>query len=169
MKRRHTQRSFSIGQERPFSQLVCHFMLPTTPSSFLQRATGRAAHVAACLCLLLFVSWGLLTPDPLAVVKRSPFSILTTVSDLLMHFCVFGGFSIACCSLTARATDPRVQKGVLFLLMVYSTATELMQIYVPRRTCDPLDAIANIVGIVIGAAIVNWFVSRRPRSATAMG
>ena len=144
-------------------------MLPKTSRPFLHSATSRATHIVVCLALLMFVSWGLLTPDPMAVVRRSPLSILTTVSDLLMHGCVFGVFSIACCSLTARSNDPRVQKAILFLLMVYSTVTELLQVYIPRRTCDPLDAIANIAGIVVGAAIVNWFVSRRPSTAPAMG
>jgi VanZ family protein len=144
-------------------------MASNIPSPLVHRVTGRVAHCVICFGLLLFVSWGLLTPDPLAVVKRSPLSILTTVSDLLMHCCVFGVFSVACCSLTARSSDPRVQKAILFLLMVYSTVTELLQVYVPRRTCDPLDAIANIAGIVAGAVLVNWFTSRRPRTATALG
>lgn len=129
----------------------------------------RQLHVAGCLGLLLFVSWGLLTSDPLAVVKRSPFSVLTTVSDLLMHCGVYSVFSLACCTAVSRAREPWVLKAVLALLVFHGLATEVLQTWVPCRTCDPLDALANMTGIASGAVLATRVFSLRVGKSTVAG
>ncbi|MEQ9410044.1 MAG: VanZ family protein [Fuerstiella sp.] len=127
----------------------------------------KSTHLAACFGALAFVTWGLLTPDPLAVVRRSPLSILTTISDLLMHFGAYGMFSLVCCSLTLSSQDSWVQKSVVALLVVHGLGTELLQTWIPCRTCDPLDAMANMTGITAGAVGAVWLLQRRPEQTTA--
>ena len=127
--------------------------------------TGRFIQAAILCGLVLFVSWGLLTPDPLAVVRRSPFSILTTISDLLMHCGVYFILSAAALALTRNSSELRVHLVVWLLLITHALGTEYLQQFVPRRTCDPLDALANLTGIACGALALRWLCKPFPEKA----
>lgn len=122
-----------------------------------------------CTSLLVLISWGLLTPDPLAVVKRSPFSVLTTISDLVMHFGVYFVFSLTCGLLFVNTPGSRPRTIVVSLLVVHAISMELLQIYIPCRTCDALDGLANLAGIFSGMAAVDWLAVIRLRRSEAAG
>lgn len=124
-------------------------------------------HLAASICLLAFVSWGLLSTAPFAAVKRSPLSFVTTISDLIMHCGAYSTLAVVCLSLSMASREPRVARVVLISLVVHGLGTEVLQNWIPRRTCDPLDALANMAGIAVGALFVSWFFSPRfARSAS---
>ncbi len=121
----------------------------------------RYPHLAACVCLLAFVSWGLLSTAPFAAVKRSPLSFMTTVSDLIMHCGAYSTLAVVCLSLSMASREPKVARTVLTLLVIHGLGTEVLQNWIPRRTCDPLDALANMAGIAVGALLVSWFFAPR--------
>ena len=114
----------------------------------------RKLHIAVSFGLLCFVTWGLLTPDPLASVRNTRLGFLQTVNDVLIHLGVYTVFSTACLSLLRRRTDMWVRNTVFGLLLLHGIGTELLQTMLPRRTGDPLDVLANMVGIATGALIV---------------
>lgn len=123
----------------------------------------RHVHIAACFGLMYFITWGLLTSDPLSAVRNTRLSFLQTINDVLIHGAVYTVFSGACLSLLRRRTDVWVRVVVISLLVVHGVGTELLQTMVPNRTGDPLDASANIAGIALGAVFAAWL-SKRPIS-----
>ena len=131
------------------------------PSKSVYTPTRRL-HIAVCFGLLCFVSWGLLASNPLGALKHSPLAFVRTISDILMHCAVYSVFSLACFSFALRSHDSRVRTVVLAGLMVHGISTELIQTFIPTRTCDPLDAMANMVGIAIGVAVTGFLFSKRP-------
>ncbi len=111
------------------------------------------AHVLLCLCQMAFVTWGLLTPDPLAVVRDTSLNWVSSVSDMLKHAFVFAVFSmtvLSLCLVTSREIPPFAVLAVL----AYSFLIEGLQAFVPGRSCDPRDALANVVGVVLGLTAV---------------
>ncbi|MGB7324676.1 MAG: VanZ family protein [Rubripirellula sp.] len=120
----------------------------------------RKIHVTLCFALMGFVTWGLLTTDPLAAVRNTRFGFIQTINDILIHCTVYTVFSASCMSLLRRRTDAWVRHVVLGLLIVHGVGTELLQTMVPRRMGDPLDAVANITGIAAGAMIAAWITNR---------
>lgn len=120
----------------------------------------RRLHVTVCFALMGFVTWGLLTSDPLAAVRNTRFGFIQTINDVLIHCTVYTVFSAACMSLLRRRTDAWVRNVVLGLLIVHGVGTELLQTLVPQRMGDPLDAVANITGIAAGAMIAAWLTNR---------
>lgn len=117
----------------------------------------RFAHVGIAAFMCAFVSWGLLTSDPLAVVRNSPLAVFHTVNDVIIHTCVYTAFSFSCLSLMRRETDAWVRSVILTLLVAHALGTELLQTLIPHRTGDPFDAVANLLGITIGTLLVHRF------------
>ncbi|MCA9085402.1 MAG: VanZ family protein [Planctomycetaceae bacterium] len=116
----------------------------------------RRLHAPICLTLVGLVSWALLCPDPFLAVQRTPFSSLRTVSDILLHLTAYGTLSVICCVPLALTGNLRWRNQVLVLLVAHSMISELLQAFIPRRTCDPLDALANLTGIAVGALVAAW-------------
>lgn len=137
-------------------------------TSLSDRCWLRPAHWVACASLVALVSWGLLSQNPLAAVKRSPLSILTTISDLVMHFTAYGTLSAIAFALIGPTRDVRVRRAVLLLLLVHAFGTECAQIWIPNRTCDALDALANLSGIG-GGMLAVWALSGRLQTARLPG
>lgn len=129
--------------------------------NYAQFFVRRKIYAVACIAVLSFVSWGLLSTDPLAVVKRSPFSFLTVISDLMMHCSAYCVLASVCLIPAAIRADVRLAGVVVSFLAAHGVVTELMQHFIPNRTCDALDAMANLAGISLGALFVGCFV--RPR------
>ena len=129
----------------------------------------RYPHLAVCAGLLALISWGLLSTAPFAAVKRSPLSFMTTISDLIMHCGAYATLSVVCLSLSTASRDPKVARTVLTLLVIHGLGTEVLQTWIPRRTCDPLDALANMAGIAAGALIVSWLLTPQPARSTSHG
>ena len=115
----------------------------------------RRLHIASAAAMFLFVTWGLLTSDPLAVVRNTPLSRIRAVSDVFIHCSVYAVFSVSCLSLLRRRTDLWVRTVVFGLLVTHAIGTELLQTLIPRRTGDVFDAAANLAGILLGALIAS--------------
>ena len=109
-----------------------------------------------CAALLLIVSWALLSPDPFATIRHTRLSFLQSVSDVFLHCTAYMVFSAACCSLLGCSPDTRLRYLILGLLIVHAIGTELLQLYMPNRTCDGLDALANLCGIALGQLLASW-------------
>lgn len=81
-------------------------------------------------------------------------------SDLLAHFLLFCGMAVGAVTFSHRFG----QLAALALLTgVIGVALECAQGFVPYRTFDPIDAVANLLGAIIGfavAAITLHFVIR---------
>ena len=97
-------------------------------------------------CLVWCLSWpaiavALLTPLPFGFISRS---------DLLGHLLLFTVMTV---TIVAFART-RTQIVVLALLSIaYGIALEFGQAYVPNRTFDAADAIANALGGIVGCLI----------------
>ncbi len=97
-------------------------------------------------CLVWCLSWpaiavALLSPLPFGFISRS---------DLLGHVLLFG---VMTASVIAFA---RTQKQIIALALLataYGIALEFGQAYVPNRTFDAADAIANTLGGITGCFI----------------
>ncbi|MCA9057615.1 MAG: VanZ family protein [Planctomycetaceae bacterium] len=110
-------------------------------------------HALLSVGMLLLVSWALLSPDPFEVVRNTPLAPVERLSDLVLHTGVFLLLSIAVIGLGYRIQQ-RLTTTAAGLLAVYSGSTELIQARIPGRTCDPVDAMANLTGILIAYIVV---------------
>lgn len=115
--------------------------------------TGLKTHAVCAAVLLAAVNWALLSPDPFALIRQSPVGWLARLDDLFQHLGAFGLLSLALFSLSMRTTGT-ISASLAATLAVYAGCTELIQAYVPGRTCDPADALANIGGILLGFNLV---------------
>jgi VanZ family protein len=93
--------------------------------------------------ILWCLSWpgialALLTPLPVKLISRS---------DLLAHFLLFGVMALAVV-VFARSRWQIIVLGLLSI--IYGVALEFGQAYVPNRTFDIADAIANATGGIAG-------------------
>jgi VanZ family protein len=118
----------------------------------LSRAAA-ALYLTTCMSLLCFVSWALLTPDPFRIVRDSSLAWAEQVSDLLVHTLVFAALSTAWLGLF-QFLRRELPLSVLLVMLGYCVCMESLQIFVPGRHCCPQDAMANIVGFLLGVAIV---------------
>lgn len=110
----------------------------------------KSSMVTVCIASFALVTWALISPDPFAAIQRSPLSFLRTVSDLLLHLAAFSVVAGMCGIVIPSSPDSLRRKITVIGLIAYAVGTELAQQAIPRRTCDPLDAIANLCGIAIG-------------------
>ncbi len=112
-------------------------------------------------CLVWCLSWpaiaiALLTPLPFAFVSRS---------DLLGHLLLFAVMTV---TIVAFARTRTQIIALALLSIAYGVALEFGQAYVPNRTFDAADAIANalggIVGCLIALALLERLVGKNPRT-----
>ncbi len=112
-------------------------------------------------CLVWCLSWpaiaiALLTPLPFAFVSRS---------DLLGHLLLFAVMTV---TIVAFARTRTQIIALALLSIAYGVALEFGQAYVPNRTFDAADAIANalggITGCLIALVLLNRLVSRHART-----
>jgi len=53
-------------------------------------------------------------------------------------------------------------RGAALLLALHAPVSEVVQHYVlPHRSGDPLDAVADLLGVALGATVAWWWASRR--------
>lgn len=121
------------------------------------------AHGAVCAVLSLLVCWALLSPDPYAVIRTTSFGWLESLTDTLVHAGVFGVLSVILLTFSVRIWDSP-PPTVLFGLVGYCLLMELLQLFIPGRTCDPRDAIANLIGFLFGIACTKVLQTVRQRS-----
>lgn len=76
--------------------------------------------------------------------------------DKLVHFVLYGGLSFLC-AWSLGATMAFTWKGavlVAFLLSTaYGVANEILQMFIPPRSMEFMDALANAAGALLGAAL----------------
>jgi VanZ family protein len=74
--------------------------------------------------------------------------------DKVLHFGGYAGLGLLLPTYlsTRRDVSPRVLAAILGLVFVYAVADELLQIPV-GRTCDALDALADLAGCCVGLAV----------------
>lgn len=97
-------------------------------------------------CLAWCLSWPaiavlLLTPLPFALISRS---------DLLGHLALF---AVMAASVVTFARTRKQIVALALLSIAYGIALEFGQAYVPNRTFDAADAIANALGGAAGCLI----------------
>lgn len=124
-------------------------------TSIVRDTSFRWSMFLVCAASFGLVTWALISPNPFAAIKRTPFSFLRTVSDLCLHFGAFSVCAGMCGCLVTPSTDAWKRKVMVVALVAYAVGTELAQQAIPRRTCDPLDAIANVCGIVAGLYVAS--------------
>ena len=124
----------------------------------------NAVHLSVCLIQATALSFGLLSPDPFSLVRDTSLSWVQGVSDLLIHTCVFVVLSFTVFSF-CYAMLGEFPAVALFAMLGYCLIVEGLQAFVPGRTCDPRDAVANVTGFVLGLAAVRVLAILRPASA----
>jgi NAD/NADP transhydrogenase beta subunit len=112
-----------------------------------------------CAAYWLLLTTLLLVPNPLALlgIRRIP----GDPRMVSVHFLSFA--MLAALVLASRMPLGRVL--VAGLLVGYAIATELLQRVVPTRTPTPEDLLANLLGLVTGAAVwwgAQKYLRRRP-------
>lgn len=109
----------------------------------------------AVLTLVFLVHlWGLYTPG------SEGGSTLPPGSDKVAHFGIFLGMALPLLALGFRA------RLVLPVMAGYGVVSELLQYFlVPRRSGDPLDWCADLVGLVAALVLVRWVAPRERRGA----
>lgn len=113
----------------------------------------RLVHIAATATVLVVASWGLLTSNPLAAVRGTPLHFLYFVNDFVVHLSIYTVLTLLLMPL-ATAYARRLDWLVVSLIATHAIVTEIIQFVIPRRTCDPVDMVANLAGIVIGLRLL---------------
>jgi len=87
------------------------------------------------------------------------------IPDKVAHFAAW--FTLAGTTWLALGAlrVPRRSVWTLALAAVWAVATELLQGFVPGRTTDALDALADVAGAVVAVAALAWWERARPRAA----
>ncbi len=114
--------------------------------------------------LAAFVLWCLSWPAiAVALLTPLPFRLISR-TDLLGHFLLF----FVMTAVVIAFARSRLQVATLALLtIVYGIALEFGQAYVPGRTFDVADAIANGVGGIVGCLAALVLLERLMASAVA--
>jgi VanZ family protein len=100
------------------------------------------------MLLVIYTYFGL-TPHPEQTIG-------TDFNDKLMHF---GGYVIAALSMSVAIPKSAIWQRGIFLIM-YSIAIEIGQHFMPPRTFDVLDIVANASGVIVGLILVNNFLRK---------
>ena len=126
----------------------------TMPATHRYQRHARIVHVVVTAGLLIVASWGLLSAAPLAPLHGTPFSLLRTVDDFLLHLGVYALVAVGVFSLF-RESSRMIQNWWAGVMIIHAVSTELLQSLIPERNCDPVDLVANLLGLMIGHGLVN--------------
>lgn len=110
-------------------------------------------NAATAAALIMFVTWGLVTPTPLRALRGTPFFWLSHLHNMAMHLCAYLLVTVTMLPLVSRHRAA-IQRLVVGCIAGHAVVTELLQALIPQRTCDPLDFVANLLGIVAGVHLV---------------
>ncbi len=94
-----------------------------------------------------------------------PFIERLPMGDKIGHLGLVGALSLLCnfaFHLRQPAWLPQRVTPVSLVLFVLLTSEELSQAFIPSRTCDPFDWLADLLGIACG----QWLATRITRAAT---
>ena len=99
----------------------------------------------------------LLTPNPWwvfgKVSEAIDIKVDATLDDFYQHMGVFVIFTGLLLFAAAGTGKPTVMTAIV-IACVYSVVTECIQHYVPNRFFDPIDAVANFSGVLVGGMLV---------------
>jgi VanZ family protein len=115
---------------------------------------ARIVHGAMTAGLLIVASWGLLSAAPLAPLNGTPFRLLRMIDDFLIHLSVYGLVAVGVFSLF-RESSRMIRNWWTGALIIHAVSTELLQSMIPERNCDPVDLIANLLGLMMGHGLVS--------------
>jgi glycopeptide antibiotics resistance protein len=115
----------------------------------------RLAILLACVCYWLLLTVLLLVPNPAELVGLSAVPIFPwgKFGIHLSFFAVLGFLA------NATRWPKRPSWSLTAFLIVYGITTESLQLFVPHRTARVMDAIENILGIVVGS-VIYWLLLR---------
>ncbi|MCA9116954.1 MAG: VanZ family protein, partial [Planctomycetaceae bacterium] len=115
----------------------------------------RATQLAAFAYLLL-LSWFTMAPDPWFPLfggygRQVETTVDTSLADAAQHAGAYGvlGFLLVRAALAGGWPSTGLTVTVA---VVHGLVTELVQYFVPLRTCDWTDAVSNVAGAAAGAA-----------------
>ena len=114
----------------------------------------RPLHTVAAVLMFVLLSWGLLSVNPLAAVNGTSFRYIRHLDDFLLHLCAYSITTATLMSLVIERRPGR-HRLLIRLIVTHAVATELLQVVIPRRTCDPIDLTANLLGIALGVRLVS--------------
>ena len=111
----------------------------------------HTANAALAVSSLVLATWILLSTDPLSRFGRTSTVFIRSIGDFVIHLSVYAVITLSL-MLPISHCRSDVRRVCLALLMVHAVITELLQTMIPRRVCDPIDMLANCLGI--GLAIM---------------
>jgi len=118
------------------------------------RLTLTGLHIVVAAVLVFFVSWGLLSTDPFRVVNGTTLRFVRFVNDVILHVTAYTMISAVLLPLVQNLRL-RVQRITIGLIAAHAVTTELLQLSIPRRSCDPIDLVADWLGIALGIHLLS--------------
>jgi VanZ family protein len=117
------------------------------------RLAVAGAVLAALWAALLF--WLSSKPDPLP-------ELTSRFSDKILHFAAYGtlGALLRLGLATPRRAPRRALALAVLLASLYGASDEWHQWFVPGRSCDVRDWVADVLGAAAGAALAEAFLRR---------
>jgi VanZ family protein len=118
------------------------------------------------LLLLLAIGWALVI-FLLSSQPGTDIPPLISGQDKLLHVLIFGIFGfLVLGSLPAAASGYTTYQAAMALTVVtvYGVLDEIHQRYVPGRSADVFDVVADIAGGMLGIALLYLLINRRLRS-----
>ncbi len=95
---------------------------------------------------------------PGSAYPRPPFPL----ADKVMHVALYGPFGLLVARALRRNMGPVAAISLATLIATaYGVTDEVHQLFVPRRSADWRDVVADLIGGFAGAALVVWFTRRR--------
>ena len=153
------------------------------PSTRDALARGRKAPIASWIAVIVmaaFIFWmssnsgdninhglGIISTAKalLANIMQSVTGEQVDVSPIghFVEFCLFGGLLIN--ALNFHTTPTRALLLALLIGSVYGMSDEIHQLFVPDRSCDPLDWLVDTIAAFVGALIVQHIQLRRHKQS----
>ncbi|MGL5097543.1 MAG: VanZ family protein [Planctomycetia bacterium] len=128
----------------------------------------------AAAVYMLLLTYLLLTPDPWKAAEWAGAGMVGggngRIPDWLEHLVGYGVLAAT----TALAAVPATRRGCLVVwaaVCLHGAATEIAQYFLPPRTADPWDFIADVVGASLGVVLymLLWFWLFHSRAAAGGG
>lgn len=111
----------------------------------------------------LAAAWTLFILAACSIPGRDLPSVPLPDFDKLAHVVVFTVFAVLW--MRAGSASARTRLAVVAGGFAYAVFTEIYQGWLPfERTPDPFDALANMIGVVLGVALYSWLYARRVRA-----
>ena len=139
-------------------------------------ARGRAvpwaawAKAAGLVVALAVGSFVLLHPDPYSLTAPTRWADANGLKGYPVHFGAYATLAVLAAVLRPRTGRRRTDSRLARLLdraawpaflVLHGAGTELAQAFIPSRTCDAYDLLANACGVAAGWAAGSWWLRRR--------